>query len=64
MKNLWSRLSVKNCDHKNTITVRSVGVQRVVCEKCGHVGFNMSPSSDIGLGHPDPVKQPVMTSAS
>jgi hypothetical protein len=41
-----------------------VGVQRVVCEKCGHVGFNMSPSSDIGLGHPDPVKQPVMTSAS
>lgn len=33
------RSSFKNCAHKNTVTIRAAGTERVVCESCGHVSF-------------------------
>lgn len=29
----------KNCRHMKTITVRSAGSERIVCESCRHVSF-------------------------
>lgn len=28
------------CEHVNTITVRNSGIERTVCETCGHVSIN------------------------
>lgn len=39
--NLFSR----GCKHQDTIVVRSVGMERIVCEDCGHISF----SFDIDL---------------
>lgn len=27
------------CDHPTTVTVRNSGIERTVCETCGHVSF-------------------------
>jgi hypothetical protein len=27
------------CDHARTVTVRNAGIERSVCENCGHVSF-------------------------
>ncbi len=27
------------CSHPNTVTVRNSGIERTVCETCGHVSF-------------------------
>lgn len=27
------------CEHVNTITVRNGGIERTVCESCGHMSF-------------------------
>jgi hypothetical protein len=35
-----------DCDHEETLVVSSVGVHRTVCEKCGHLSFEISP--DLG----------------
>ncbi len=32
-----------DCDHRHTLEVSSVGVRRTVCEKCGHMSFEMDP---------------------
>ena len=34
------RPQTKGCQHEDTVTVRSAGIQRVVCEGCGHVSFD------------------------
>jgi len=41
---LWARLFGSTCEHQNTITVRSVGVERTVCEACAHVSFSIASS--------------------
>ncbi len=28
-----------DCDHPTTVTVRNSGIERTVCETCGHVSF-------------------------
>jgi hypothetical protein len=46
------RVSRAKCEHPQTISVRTAGIERVVCESCGHVSFSMvddligSPSRD------------------
>lgn len=47
MRRLWSKLIAPVCGHLQTIVVTSVGVQRVVCESCGHLSFHfVSPLTD------------------
>lgn len=43
MRQILSKLLRKSCEHEHTLIVRSVGVQREVCEGCGFVSFNMIP---------------------
>ncbi|MFQ5522856.1 MAG: hypothetical protein ACE5F5_04685 [Acidimicrobiia bacterium] len=35
----WSAKSVDPCPHDETISVRSAGMERVLCNSCGHVSF-------------------------
>jgi hypothetical protein len=47
---LWVRINRPNlfasrCKHQDTIVVRSAGMERIVCEDCGHISF----SFDIDL---------------
>lgn len=28
-----------DCDHIDTVTVRNSGIERTICEACGHVSF-------------------------
>lgn len=32
----------RECQHSETIVVRTVGVERTICEACGHISFTMS----------------------
>jgi len=34
------RLFGTNCRHETVIVVRSAGVERMVCESCGHISFS------------------------
>jgi hypothetical protein len=29
-----------NCKHETVIVVRSAGIERMVCESCGHISFS------------------------
>lgn len=33
------RLAPANCEHLRIVTVRHAGIERTVCETCGHVSF-------------------------
>jgi hypothetical protein len=33
------RVARGQCEHQNTITVRNGGIERTVCESCGHFTF-------------------------
>ena len=33
------RLARAECEHLNTVNVRNSGIERTVCEACGHVTF-------------------------
>lgn len=43
MRRFLARRSPSRCKHPNTIVVRSVGMERVVCESCGHLSFAFAP---------------------
>jgi hypothetical protein len=30
------------CEHTSSVTVRNAGIERTVCETCGHVSFRAS----------------------
>ena len=49
MKKFWARFFDKKCEHQTTLTTRSVGVERTVCEECGHLSFSIAP--DLLLAH-------------
>lgn len=34
-----SRLAPADCHHPSTVTIRNGGIERTVCETCGHVSF-------------------------
>ena len=42
-----SGILTRKCPHEHTLVVRSVGVTRSVCEKCGHLSFSIQAS----IGH-------------
>ena len=44
MKKIWARFFGNDCEHPHTLSVRSVGVERTVCEECGHVSFVIAPN--------------------
>lgn len=44
MSKSWSRYFNRRCEHPDTVTVRSVGVERIVCENCAHVSFSIAPN--------------------
>lgn len=46
MREMLARLLGKTCEHEHTLVVRSVGVQRSVCEECGFVSFSMVAVND------------------
>lgn len=33
------RFAPADCDHPKVVTVRNAGIERTVCETCGHVGI-------------------------
>lgn len=33
------RFARPDCEHLDTVTVRNNGIERTVCETCGHVSF-------------------------
>jgi hypothetical protein len=35
-----TELFTARCRHEKTIVVRSSGMERIVCESCGHVSFS------------------------
>lgn len=35
----WGKLAHAECEHPSTVTVRNAGIERTVCETCGHVSF-------------------------
>lgn len=39
MLNRKGRFARPACEHLDTVTVRNNGIQRTVCEACGHVSF-------------------------
>jgi len=41
-----SRPNPDTCAHADSITVNTVGLQRVICETCGHVSVNFI--DDVG----------------
>ena len=41
MRQVWNKLFGGGCEHSHTLVVNSVGVRRTVCEKCGHISFEM-----------------------
>ena len=44
MYKLWARFVGNGCEHQHTLIVRSVGVERTVCEGCGNVSFSIAPT--------------------
>jgi len=44
MNKLWARFVGNACEHQHTLVVRSVGVERTVCEACGNVSFSIAPT--------------------
>jgi hypothetical protein len=57
MGQLWNRM-FKDCEHPHTLVITSVGVRRTVCERCGHMSFDMrdklSQVTSIPPQQPDP----------
>lgn len=44
MKEFWARFFGSKCEHQHALTVRSVGVERSVCEACGNLSFSIAPN--------------------
>ena len=42
MNKLWAKFFGGGCEHLQTLTVRSVGVERTVCENCGNLSFSIA----------------------
>lgn len=38
-----SRINQATCQHTTTITISAAGMERAICEACGHVSFNYQP---------------------
>jgi len=34
-----ARFARPDCEHTDTVTVRNSGIERTICEVCGHVSF-------------------------
>lgn len=52
MRRIWNRLFGSECSHSETLIIRSVGVQRTVCEECGHLSFSMAPAMALVVDGP------------
>ena len=39
MRDRRHKSPIGRCDHRKTITIRATGLERIVCEHCGHVSF-------------------------
>lgn len=35
----WGKLARAECEHPRTVIVHNAGIERTVCESCGHVSF-------------------------
>ena len=44
MKKIWAKFFDNKCEHQTTLTTWSVGVERTVCEECGHLSFSIAPN--------------------
>ena len=40
------RSNPENCSHSGAITVRSTGIERIVCETCGHVSIRFETAAN------------------
>ncbi len=40
------RSNPENCSHIGAITVRSTGIERIVCETCGHVSIRFETAAN------------------
>ena len=59
MRKLWSRFFARECTHKHTLVVTSVGVRRTICEDCGNISFKIlsTPQHTYGLNRPEPAPE-------
>ncbi len=46
MRVLSRKWRQRRCSHRVTVSVRSTGVERVVCEECGHVSVHFLSDLD------------------
>lgn len=46
MSGIWTRL-FGSCEHETNLVVTSVGVTRAVCERCGHISFEIDKTSEF-----------------
>jgi len=44
-----TKLFGTNCRHPQTIVVRSAGMERIVCESCGHISFSFDGAGPYPL---------------
>ena len=54
MRKVWSRFFARECLHKHTLVVTSVGVRRTICEVCGNVSFKILATPQYTYGNPTP----------
>ena len=63
MRNPLSRLLESRCTHSRVIVVRSVGVERTVCEGCGNLSFEMKPTHPAYNSKPARTREPLRQAA-
>ena len=47
MRKILNRFLPTQCGNSETLVVRSVGVERTVCERCGHLSFSIAPTFSV-----------------
>ena len=63
MRKMLNRLLPTQCSHSETLVVRSVGVERTVCEQCGLLSFSIAPTFAAGVA-PTYVEEPELPRVS
>jgi len=49
------RTFIRECRHTRTLSTTTAGLERIVCEECGHISVRFQ---DVGVGVPGQVEDP------
>jgi hypothetical protein len=53
VKKLLERSTVRKCEHEDTIASITSGIQRVVCQTCGHVSLVLVDNDVTDIRRPE-----------